>query len=49
MGTAFQNRAPPQITTCVPQTALCSTKRGLCPQESNRLGAIRVQFDALDL
>ena len=42
---AFQGRAP-QITACAPQTRTVPPKRGLCPKESNRLGATEVQFVA---
>ena len=31
---------PPQLTACAPPTdCLCPPKRGLCPEEINRLGA----------
>ena len=37
---------PPQMTACVPQTKIVSPKRGLCPEEINRLGATGVQIEA---
>ena len=38
-GGAFRGRAP-QMTACAP------SKRGLCPEEINRLGVIGVQIEA---
>ena len=46
-GGAFRGRAP-QMTACVPPNENCAPppKRGLCPDEINRLGAIGVQIEA---
>ena len=37
---------PPQMTACAPQTKIVPPKRGLCPEETNRLGAFGVQIEA---
>ena len=38
-----------QMTACAPQTKIVPPpKRGLCPEEINRLGATEVQIEALD-
>ena len=42
---AFRGRAP-QITACTPQTRIVPPKRGLCPEEINKLGATEAQFEA---
>ena len=39
---------PPNHCSCPPNEN-CVPKRGFCPQKSNRLGAIGVHFEALDL
>ena len=31
---------PPQLTACAPQTKIVPPKRGLCPEEINRFGAL---------
>ena len=36
----------PQMTACAPQTKVVPPKRGLCPEEINRLGASGVQIEA---
>ena len=43
---AFRGRAP-QMTACAPQTKIVPPpKRGLCPDEINRLGATGMQIEA---
>ena len=38
---------PSQITASAPpKQELCPSKRGLCPEEINKLGATGVQFEA---
>ena len=45
-GGAFRGRYP-QMTACDPQAKIVShPKRGLCPEEINRLGAIGLQIEA---
>ena len=43
-GGAFRGRAP-QMTACAPQTKIVPSKRGLFPEEINRLGATGVQIE----
>ena len=43
---AFRDRAPPTDCLCAPQTKVVPPKRGLCPEESNRLGATGEQIEA---
>ena len=38
----------PQFTACAPLTRIVLPKRGLCPKESNKLGATGVHFEAWD-
>ena len=44
-GGAFRSRAP-QMAACAPQAKIVLPKRGLCPEEINRLGDIGEQFEA---
>ena len=39
-------RASPQMTACAPQKKIVPPKRGLCPEESNKLGVTGVQIEA---
>ena len=43
----FPGLCPPQVTACAPQTKVVpQPKRGLCPEETNRLGVTGVQIEA---
>ena len=46
-GRAFRGRAP-RMTACAPQTKILLPKRGLCPEEINKLEATGVQIEAPD-
>ena len=45
-GGAFRGCAPPNDCLCPPEWKLSPPKRGLCPEEINRLGATGVQIEA---
>ena len=47
-GGAFRGRAPSNDCLCPPKRKLRPPKRGLCPEEINRLGAIGKQIEAWD-
>ena len=47
MGGGIPGPCPPQMTACAPpQTKIVPPKRGLCPKEIHRLGAVGVQIEA---
>ena len=43
---AYRGRAPPNDCLCSHQTKIVPPKRGLCPEEINRLGATGVLIKA---